>query len=67
MDVEAASEQLVHEVLAVIVGQLLPRVDYSVHIGLHKVCDDVNVFISCLTRWFLYIYESNNVLMIKEF
>jgi virulence-associated protein VapD len=67
VDVKTSSKQLVHEVLRVVVGQILARVDDSMHVGLHQVCDDVNVFVASGCRWFLNINESNDVLVIKEF
>eukprot|EP00355_Strombidium_rassoulzadegani_P007892 CAMPEP_0168620054 /NCGR_PEP_ID=MMETSP0449_2-20121227/6929_1 /TAXON_ID=1082188 /ORGANISM="Strombidium rassoulzadegani, Strain ras09" /LENGTH=106 /DNA_ID=CAMNT_0008661027 /DNA_START=610 /DNA_END=930 /DNA_ORIENTATION=- len=66
VDVEAASQQLVHEVLAVVVGQVLPRVDHSVHVGFHQVSDDVNVLVASLCRRLLNVYQSDDVLMVEE-
>lgn len=67
VDIQAASEQLIHEVLAVVVGQVLPRVDDSVHVGLHQVGHDVDVLESCGSGWLLDVDESDDVLMVKEF
>ena len=67
VDVEATSEQLVHEVLAMIVGQILSGVNNSVHIGLHQISDDVNIFVSCGCWWFLNVHEPDDVFVVKEF
>ena len=67
MNIEAPSEQLIHKILAVVVSQILPRVNHSVHISLHEVCDDVDVFVVGLGGWLLDVDQSNNILMIKEF
>ena len=67
MDVEASSEELVHEILAMIIRQILPRVDNSMHICFHQVSDDVDIFITGGSWWFLNVNQTNNVLVIKEF
>lgn len=66
MDVESSSQQLVHEILAVVVGQVLSRVDDSVHIGLHQVSDDVDVLIPSRSWGLLHVNQFNDVLVIKE-
>lgn len=67
VDIEAASEQLVHEVLAVVVSQILSRVNHSVHICLHQVCHDVDILETGWSWRLLDVYESDDVLMVKEF
>lgn len=67
VDVKAASEQLIHEVLAVVVRQVLSRVDHSVHVCLHQVRNDVDILVACLGWWLLHVYQPNDVLMIEEF
>ena len=66
MDIETPTQQLIHEILEMIIGQVLPRIDDSVHIGLHQVSDDINVFIACRGWRLLHINQSNNVFVIKE-
>lgn len=48
VQVVASAQKLVHEVLHVLVGELLSRVDDSVHVSLHQLSDDVNIFIASL-------------------
>lgn len=67
MNVEAASQQLIHEILAVIVGEVLSGIDNSMHIGFHEVSNNIDIFIPCHGWWLLHVDKSNNVLMIKEF
>ena len=67
MDVEASSQELVHKILAMIVSEVLSRVNDSMHICFHEVSNDVDIFESCLSWWLLNIHQTNNVLMIKEF
>lgn len=44
--VVAATQELVHKVLHVLVGKLLSRVNDSVHVSLHQLGDNVNIFIA---------------------
>jgi hypothetical protein len=67
MNVETASKKLVHEVLTVVVRQVLSWIDDSVHICLHKISYDIYVFISSFGGWFLNINKSNYVFVIEEF
>lgn len=67
MNVQAASQELIHEILAMVISQILARVDHSMHISFHQICDDVNIFVANLRWWFLHINEANNVFMVKEF
>ena len=55
VNVETASEQLVHEVLAVIVSKILARVDDSVHVSLHQIGDDVDVLVAGRSWWLLNV------------
>jgi len=48
VEVEAATEELVHEVLHVLVREFLSGVDHSVHVRLHQLRDDVNILVACL-------------------
>ena len=64
--VVASCEDLEHEVLQVIVCQVLPRVDNSMHISLHQLRDNVDVFIARGCRWFGNIQDFDDVLMIEE-
>jgi hypothetical protein len=67
MNVETASKKLIHEVLTVVVRQVLSWIDDSVHICLHKISYDIYVFISSFGGWFLNINKSNYVFVIEEF
>ena len=42
--VQTSSKKLVHEVLTMIVGEVLSGVYDSVHVGLHQLRDDIDVF-----------------------
>ena len=67
MHVKAASQKLIHEVLSMVIRQVLPRVNHSMHIGLHKICDDIDILKTRLCWRLLHINQSNDVFMIKEF
>ena len=67
VNVKTTSQQLVHEVLTVIIRQILPRIDNSVHISLHQVSDNIDIFVSGLGWWFLHIHKSNDIFMVEEF
>ena len=44
--VVAAGENLEHEILQMVVSQVLSGVNDAMHVGLHQLCDDVNVFVA---------------------
>ena len=67
MDIEAATQQLVHKVLDVVISQVLPRVDHSVHVSLHQVSDDVDVLVASLSRGPSNVDQGNDVIVVKEF
>lgn len=50
-----ALENLMHKVLHVVVREILARVDDSVHVGLHQLRDDIDVFKACTLRGLLDI------------
>jgi len=50
-----------------VIREVLSRIYDSVHIGLHQVCDDVDVFESCLGRGSCNFNQVDDVLVIKEF
>ena len=66
MNVQGSSKKLIHEVLAVVIRQVLPGVDDSVHVSLHEVCDNVNIFETFGGRRLLDVDEPDNVFMVKE-
>lgn len=55
VQVVAAAQKLMHKVLHVLVGEFLSGVDNSMHISLHKLSDNVNIFIACLSWGLEYI------------
>ena len=67
MNVETASQKLVHKVLTVIISQILSRLDNPMHICLHKICDDVDVLVACWGWWLLDINKSDDIFVIEEF
>lgn len=66
VDVQAASEQLVHEILAVIVSEVLSWIYDPMHIGLHEVSNDVDVLIAGLRGWLLHVDEADNIFVVEE-
>lgn len=66
MDIKASSQKLVHEILTMIISKVLTRVNNSMHIRLHQVCNDVNILKTCGSWWFLDINKPDNVFVIKE-
>jgi hypothetical protein len=49
-----------------VVRQVLPRVNDSMHVSLHKIGDDIDILKADLRRRLLHINQPNNVFMIKE-
>jgi hypothetical protein len=64
--VVATFEDLVHEVLHVVIRQILSGVDNSVHVSLHQLCDYVNIFEASAGRWLCYIHKLNYIFMVEE-
>ena len=50
-----------------VIRQILPRVDNSMHVCFHQVSNDVDVLVAGGSWWFLNINQPNNVLMVEEF
>lgn len=44
VNVETASKQLIHEILDVVISKILARVDDSMHVRLHQICNDIDIF-----------------------
>lgn len=64
--VVAPGEDLEHEVLQVIIREVLSRVDHTVHISLHEFRDDVDVFeIGGLGR-LGHVQNLDDVLVVEE-
>ena len=55
-----------HEVLEVLVTQLLPRVDNSVHICLHQLSNDVDVVEAGRRRWLEHVNHVDDVVLVEE-
>ena len=66
VNVEAASEQLIHKILAVVVRQVLPGVYDPVHICLHQVCNNIDIFVASGAWRFLHVYKPDDVLVVEE-
>ena len=49
VQVVAATQELMHKILHVLISEFLSGVDNSVHVSLHKLCDNVNIFIAWLS------------------
>lgn len=67
VNVETASKQLIHEILDVVISKILARVDDSMHVRLHQICNDVDIFVAGLGGRLCHIDQSDDVLMLKEF
>ena len=50
-----------------VVGQILPRVNDSVHISFHQVRNDVDILVAGHGGWLLNVDESNDILVVEEF
>ena len=50
-----------------IVGEVLPRIDHSVHVCLHQICNNVDILVAGLGGGPLHVHQSNNVFVIEEF
>jgi len=50
-----------------IISKVLTRVNNSVHISLHEVCNDVNILKAFRCWRLLHIYQADNVLVVEEF
>ena len=62
-----ADQDLEHEVLHMVVGQVLSGVDDSVHVSLHQISDDIDVFVASLGGWPGYFEKVDDVLVVEEF
>ena len=61
-----ADQDLEHEVLHMVVGQVLSGVDDSVHVGLHQISDNIDVLVASLSRRSGHLEEVNDVLVVEE-
>jgi hypothetical protein len=50
-----------------VVGQVLPGVDHSVHVCFHQISNDIDVLVASLGRRAGHINQRDDVLMVKEF
>ena len=62
----ASSQHLEHEILQMVIGQVLARIYHSVHISLHKFSYDIDIFVVSLGRGLGNIKKLDDVLMVKE-
>ena len=67
VNVETASKQLIHEILDVVISKILARVDDSMHVRLHQICNDVDIFVSSLCWRASNVDKSYDVLMVEKF
>ena len=61
-----ARKHLEHEVLQMIVSQVLSGVDNAVHIGFHQLSDNVDVLVIRLLWWLGHIKHFDDVFVVKE-
>ena len=66
MNIKATAQHLVHEILAMLVGQVLSRIYHSMHVCLHQICYYVYIFITSWRWWLLNIDKSNDIFMVEE-
>ena len=66
MDVQAASEKLVHEILTMVVFEVLSWVNDSVHVSLHQISDDVNIVEASWLWRLLHVDQADDIFMIEE-
>jgi len=59
-----SSESLIDKVLAVVIRQVLSA-DDPVHVGLHKLLNQVNFTEALIASWLLNVQDRNDVLMIE--
>ncbi len=67
MHVQEASENLVDEILNVVVGQVLARVNDSVQVGLHQFGNYVNVSVACAGLGLEQVNQPYDILVLKKF
>ena len=65
--VVATGEHLEHEILQVVIGQVLSGVNDTVHIGLHQLSNNVDVLIPSGRRWPGDIQNFDYIFVLKEF
>ena len=49
-----------------VIRQVLARVNDSMHVSLHKIGNNINILVARLLWWFLYVHETDNILVIEE-
>ena len=64
--VHEAPQQLVHEVLDVLVAEVLSGVDHPVQVCFHQVCDDVDVLVARAARGPLHVHQTYDVLVVEK-
>lgn len=64
---QQTSENLIDEVLDVVVGQVLSRIDHSVQIGLHQLGYYVNIGVACTGFGFQQVNQPYDVLVLEKF
>ena len=61
-----SGQHLEHEVLHMVVSQVLSGVNNAVHVSLHELCDDIDIFISSGVGRLSDIQNLDDILVIKE-
>lgn len=67
VNVKTSSQQLIHEVLDMVICQILAGVDHTMHIRLHEVSDNIDIFVPSFTWGPGNINKSDDVFMFKKF
>jgi len=66
VNVQATSEKLIHEILTMVIFEILSWINDSVHISLHQIGDDVDVIEASWLWWLLHVDQADDIFMIKE-
>ena len=66
VQVQHSSKQLIHEILVVLIGKLLLRIDEFVHVGLHQLRNYVHVVIAGGGWWALDVQKRDDVLVVEK-
>jgi hypothetical protein len=67
MHKQEPSQNLIDKVLNVVVRQILSRVDNSMQVSLHELCDNVNISVASSGFGFQNINDSYDVIMLEKF
>ena len=67
MHVVASGQDLKHEVLEMVISEVLSGVDDPMHVSFHQLRDDVDILVVGWRRWLGDVKNLDDVLVVKEF